>query len=483
MVSLSIKRVVSVFILRPTKSPPPILQQLQPHHQNNAYQVALFRRCATMPTFPSHWAGISGSIEDDDANPFEAAIRELQEETNLAELFVKYCGGGFDEGMMVLRKCMKEGLHVDVSTNRTKGAFGGRIIRVYPFVLTLPMDNNHSPEEVVGVDKSSSKTDACPSSLWSNLEMKGTEHDKMKFVDVDTEFLTMTEPCVPSLQIAFHHATSGSHLELAKEIRDWEKDRVNGAAFLARQAVTLAAAAHTSSDSNDHEHADDSKNKPSTSLSIAMLRPSMIPIVNVMNEFDRRMQLKEGIDKVRDDLLHSFDEEVGKCVDLGVEHIQRYYNEWQLGSSITADSKFVIGTFSRSSTLKLILERILQVLEQTKLVKVVCSQSTPGDEGELMASDIPDAKWLPDESFKQQIQQGNINLVLVGADCVLPEGKGVVNKVGTASLANCCKQSNVPIICCTDRWKLWDDEYPPGLEDIFELVSSNLFDHVLVPSD
>ena len=444
MVSISIKRVVSVFILRPANK------------RQSTYEVALFRRCETMPTFPLHYAGISGSIEEDDNSPLDAAVRELQEETNIHEIFRKYCGGDKDS-MMGLRNCIKQGLHVDVAKDKGKGAFGGRIIRVYPFSLTLPE-----------VD-----SDWVSSIVWSGLEMKGTEHDQMKFMNID-EFLSMTEPCVPSLKLAFHHATSGSYLKLCKEIRTWEMDRVNGAAYLARQAVELAAA-YTDTAADEH-NVEDIDGLPSTASSIAMLRPSMVPIVNVMNEFDRCMQLEQNSDRVRDELLQSLDEEGKRCVDIGVEYILRYYKQCQSKSS--ASEKFVIGTFSRSSTMKLILER---VLEQAT-IQVLCSQSTPGDEGELTATtDVHNAKWLPDQSFLEQIEQGNINLLLVGADCILQDGKGVVNKIGTAALGACCKRCNVPIICCADRWKLWEDDYPPPLEDIFELVPSEQLDHVLVP--
>eukprot|EP00956_Cyclotella_meneghiniana_P008284 scaffold11039_cov21-Cyclotella_meneghiniana.AAC.2 len=74
MISVSnIKRVVSVFILRPNEN----------KSNHIKWDVAVFRRCCTMPTFPNHWAGISGSIEDTDDSPLEAAMRELEEETNL----------------------------------------------------------------------------------------------------------------------------------------------------------------------------------------------------------------------------------------------------------------------------------------------------------------------------------------------------------------------------------------------------------------
>ena len=74
-------------------------------------------------------------------------------------------------------------------------------------------------------------------------------------------------------------------------------------------------------------------------------------------------------------------------------------------------------------------------------------------------------------------------MVIVGADCVLLEGNGVVNKVGTAELATVCKQANVPIVSFADRWKIWEDCYCPPLEDIFELIPSDLFSNVMVPVD
>ena len=172
MVSISIKRVVSVFILRRKGDSP------------NNLDVAVFRRCPTMPTFANHWAGISGSIEESDASPLEAAMRELQEETNVCDILKDQT-----DDTLQLQSCMKAGLHLDVSKN-TRGAFGGRIIRVYPFALTLP----HTMQSI---DK---------------IEMRGTEHDAMKFVSLK-EFMQLT-PCVPGLQTAFHHATSGSFLEV-----------------------------------------------------------------------------------------------------------------------------------------------------------------------------------------------------------------------------------------------------------------------------
>jgi translation initiation factor 2B subunit (eIF-2B alpha/beta/delta family) len=262
--------------------------------------------------------------------------------------------------------------------------------------------------------------------------------------------------------------------KLPDDVRTWERDRANGAAFLARQAVALAAA-----HSGNAYGAESCDGQPSIAHSIAMLRPSMVPIVNVMNEFDRRMQTDPDSNGVGDYLRRSLDEEIGRCVDLGTDTILHYYSQWEINSpSATA---FVVGTFSRSSTTKMILESILKKQGSSNKVKILCSRSTPGNEGELMAADFPGAKWLHDQEFRECLKHGHIDVVLVGADCIFHGGKGVVNKVGTESMAKCCKLGNIPIICCADTWKMWDDDYPPGLEDIFEsFVSANLA-HLLIP--
>lgn len=290
--------------------------------------------------------------------------------------------------------------------------------------------------------------------------------------------------------------------QLPDEVRKWEKDRINGAASLARMAVSLAAKysdenCSLGSDitaSNDINH-----KKSSMALSIAMLRPSMVPIVNVMKEFEKRMHLETNKQDIEKDLLNSLSSDGLKCVELGVNAVMKRYNEWetmkQRQPENTHTSKdFVVGTFSRSSTLKFIIEKFTKQLDEIKKtptdpfktaskIRIICSQSTPGNEGKLMATDIPDASWLTDDDFAHELRSGRINIVIVGADCILHEGRGVVNKVGTAGLASMCKKSDVPIICCADKWKLWDDIHPPPLEDIFELIPADLFDRVLLPTD
>ena len=426
MVGLSsIKRVVSVFILRTS--------------ENGCKQVALFRRCDTMPSFPSHYAAVSGSIESSDASPLDAAARELDEETTICSETLGASSSNGGVGKDRLRTILRQGLHVDVPMSRSG------VIRVYPFAFELPR----------GVE---------------DFDMRGTEHDKMTFMRID-EFMESDARFVPMLKRAFHHAFCGSFIDLPIPIREWEGDRVNGAAHLARLAVSLANSHH------DTPICIGKHDTISAALSIAMLRPSMVPIVNAMVAFDTHAR-REGPEAARIATLSSLDSEVKASVDLAVRNVLSYIEKMRSDSP----AQIVLGTFSRSSTLKSILSQVLDAVGQSPVpLTVLCSQSSPGEEGELMANDVAGAECVSDRAFLERIESGAIHLVLIGADSITP--REIANKVGTRNLAEACRRAGVPVYCCTDRSKLWNDIYPPSLEPIFEIVPIKLIDRhrVLVP--
>jgi translation initiation factor 2B subunit (eIF-2B alpha/beta/delta family) len=74
----------------------------------------------------------------------------------------------------------------------------------------------------------------------------------------------------------------------------------------------------------------------------------------------------------------------------------------------------------------------------------------------------------------------NSNLLLVGADYIYQDA--IVNKVNTkrsAKSSSSCSRCHV--VCCADRFKLWDGAFPLPLEDMFECVPMTLFDRVQMP--
>ena len=123
-----------------------------------------------------------------------------------------------------------------------------------------------------------------------------------------------------------------------------------------------------------------------------------------------------------------------------------------------------------------------------KSCTVVCSQSTPGDEGELMAKDL-DATWRTDQEMYQLLNgekkddEPSVDLLLIGSDCVQPQTGSMVNKIGTKRLCEIAERNKVPVYCCADTWKVWNDIFPPPIEeDLFEFVPLNLVTKLLVPT-
>jgi translation initiation factor 2B subunit (eIF-2B alpha/beta/delta family)/8-oxo-dGTP pyrophosphatase MutT (NUDIX family) len=386
LTSPRIHRVVTTFIVRRPNSIIDTTGGVLPP------KVAIFHRCDTMPTFPSYWAGISGTIEDGET-PHQAAQRELLEETNITETVT-------DQG----------GLYLDVLYQDPKRQ-QERTIRVYPFVVTIGDE--------------------------TSIELRGTEHDRYQMVTVD-ELEAMESVCVPGLVQAFHHATYGSYDQsIASEVREWARDKENGASVMTSNALQLL-----------HKSADhDWKTK---ARHIAMLRPSMVPITNAMQHV-----LENGRESVT---MASLQQSIIQSVALGIQAIEELENN-------KSNKKMTIGTFSRSGTLRLLLSPFLE--RHT----IVCGKSSPGNEGELMAQDLDGSTCMDDEELRAWLANGKIDLLVVGSDCILPQMDAMVNKVGTRELCRIATENHVPVFCCADRWKIWNDKFAPPLEaDLFELV-------------
>lgn len=356
-----------------------------------------------MPSFPNHWAGISGTIEPGET-PLQTAQRELYEETNVTKS-IDSQGGLF--------------IDVPYTSKRTQET---RIIRVYPHVIELP--------ETI------------------DIEMRGTEHDKFQFLSVE-DFLNMKESdCVPGLIEAFHHATYGKFDNAIPEsVKKWASDQENGASVMTRNALVLLG------------ELKDEQSIKTRAEQIAMLRPSMVPIVNIMQHV-----IAHGKDSVS---LESFDKDIQECVEIGQKAIHN------LLSSRRKEDRLKIATHSRSGTLFKILNPFTEDCE------IICSQSTPGNEGELMAQDLK-ARWVPDGEMEELLKAGKIDVLLVGSDCVLPNQ--MVNKIGTRKLCETAQKQGIEVFCCADRWKLWEDIFPPPIEeDLFEFVPLKWVSKLLVP--
>jgi translation initiation factor 2B subunit (eIF-2B alpha/beta/delta family)/8-oxo-dGTP pyrophosphatase MutT (NUDIX family) len=401
------------------------------------------------------------------------------------------------------------------TSHRQDGSSSCSIIRVYPFAVHVP-----------------------PS---FHLEMRGTEHDLYRWVTVPE--LERLKPAVPGLALAFHHATRGKYCPcflphggdrdedkdaagegLARAAREWASDQSSGAAVMARNALKLLLRLDFNGSSRQRDDA-----MALASLMIVM-RPAMVAITHALWKFqalaneqilsppptDSGSGLSFSSVHPAQQVLDELDRESHRSVEAAAEATRRALRFRRAeGSSAGSDaappaddadsdasraSPVHVVVFSRSSTLVSVL-RVLDSSEHA-LFRVTCSRSTPGDEGELMARDVESAlgtrRRSEIESCSSNGKGGSlirveddatlldpawwlenpVHLVLVGTDCVLSHQ--AYNKVGTRALAEAAQAAKVPVICCGDSFKTWDDAFPPPLEGIFEAVPRELFSEVIV---
>jgi 8-oxo-dGTP pyrophosphatase MutT (NUDIX family) len=129
--------------------------------------------------------------------PWETALRELQEETNYSS---RYQGATTTSSSLP----PEAGLHLDVDFISPRSGKSS-IIRVYPFVVHIADDDYE-------------------------LSLQGTEHDSFQWMSlVEVEELDRQSKTVPSLALAFHHATRGRYYDqISNEERQWASDKENG---------------------------------------------------------------------------------------------------------------------------------------------------------------------------------------------------------------------------------------------------------------
>lgn len=124
----------------------------------------------------------------------------------------------------------------------------------------------------------------------------------------------------------------------------------------------------------------------------------------------------------------------------------------------------VVMTHSNSATVR-------EAIEHTPPERVVCTVSDPVGEGRelyeaLRGSEL--AVELVDDSDAEHALT-TVDLLLLGADTVFRDGS-LVNKVGTAGLAEAAKKAGVPVVVACEVIKLApEDPRDPG-EDRFDLT-------------
>jgi translation initiation factor 2B subunit (eIF-2B alpha/beta/delta family) len=124
----------------------------------------------------------------------------------------------------------------------------------------------------------------------------------------------------------------------------------------------------------------------------------------------------------------------------------------------------VVLTHSASATVR-------EALEHTPPERVVCTISEPVGEGRELAENLRAAGIAVDivEDSDAEHAVGTVGLLLIGADTVFHDGS-LVNKIGTAGLAQAAKEADVPVIVACEVMKVTPMEARDPGEERFDLT-------------
>jgi translation initiation factor 2B subunit (eIF-2B alpha/beta/delta family) len=132
--------------------------------------------------------------------------------------------------------------------------------------------------------------------------------------------------------------------------------------------------------------------------------------------------------------------------------------------------KGVVMTHSASSTVR-------EALTHTPPDRVVCTTSEPVGEGRELAEALREEGLTVDlvDDSDGEHAVGTVDLLLIGADTVFRDGS-LVNKVGTAGLAEAAKKAGVPVLVACEVIKLSPAEPRDLGEERFDLTEPEHID-------
>lgn len=223
-----------------------------------------------------------------------------------------------------------------------------------------------------------------------------------------------------------------------RQIDQIRLDRRSGAAGLSRRAVRIAESAIKKFHSSD----------PRSLLLyaarvcrlLALSRPSMAALPNVMAVFFVRM-----LDASRDEIspkkiAATVAEDLIRELDIATESIAAW-------AQSIIPTRGVLMTHSYSST-------VLAIIKSAKPARVIASESRPLLEGRRLALKLSSmgvpTTLITDAAMGYHVSEAD--LVLVGADAILPDGS-VVNKIGTSLLALVARENKVPFWVASETLK------------------------------
>lgn len=175
-------------------------------------------------------------------------------------------------------------------------------------------------------------------------------------------------------------------------------------------------------------------------------QPSMAPVLSALNEALQRCELAPDDTAWRAALEawgREWPEAAARRATATIAHARQ-------ALARTARPGIRVLTHSRSS----LVERLLREAGAGMIREVLCCESRPLCEGRDLAAALADAglraRLLIDAAAAALI--AGVDVVLLGADAVLPDG--LVHKIGSRGIALAARQAGVPAyaLCPSERW-------------------------------
>lgn len=241
-------------------------------------------------------------------------------------------------------------------------------------------------------------------------------------------------------------------IERIDEIRN---DRLHGAGWLSRQAIsTLKLAVSESQADTAASFIDEIK---IVAAELAKARPSMISIANYINQLLQQVMLGAQNEKNLD-FLRSLAR--SKAIELTKLSEEATSKATEYGYGIIGDLDTVI-TCSYSST---VCEAFKLAKQKGKEFQVLVAESRINDKayGEITAKQLKQhlipVQVVPDKYIHLRISKAD--KALVGADSILSDGS-LINGTPTHALASAAKEQNIPFytVCVTAKFDT--QEYIP----------------------
>ncbi|XP_058810734.1 translation initiation factor eIF-2B subunit alpha [Phymastichus coffea] len=145
----------------------------------------------------------------------------------------------------------------------------------------------------------------------------------------------------------------------------------------------------------------------------------------------------------------------------------------KLASTFIADGSKIL-THSRS---RVVLQTMKQAVANKKIFEVYVTDSSPDNSGQEMCQNLRDlgisCTLILDSTVGYIMEQ--VDMVMIGAEGVAESG-GIINKVGTYTMAICAKEMKKPVYALTESFK-FSRIYPLNqvdLPDEFKYTSSTL---------